>query len=671
MTKISPRTAGSILAFSSLLILSLVIAVSGSALASPVALQTTPEPAGPLTETMRKMLEDRQPVENLNALSATPCVGGMAGSYPCSNIDLLSFLPLADIGGGGAEGADIWGWTDSLDGKEYALMARTDGTAFVDISDPENPLYLGKLPTQTFATIWRDVKVYADHAYIVADNAGSHGMQVFDLTQLRSVVSPPVTFSNTALYTGIGSAHNVVINEDTGYAYAVGASSCSGGLHMIDITTPASPSFAGCFSADGYTHDAMCIVYNGPDAAHQGSEICFNSNEDTLTVVDVTNKSTPVQLSRVGYTGNQYAHQGWITDDHQYFLLDDELDESNNGHNTRTYIWDVTDLDNPSVIGNFTNTTAAIDHNLYLKDNLAFQANYRAGLRILDISDIAVASLSEIGYFDIYPSNDLIGFNGAWSVYPYFDSGVIIVSGIEQGLFILQPNLPSPGVHIGPGDRTIIGSPGETITHTFAITNATAISDTFSLDITGDTWPTSGPANTGSLDPGESTEVDVVVTIPDQPTRGGGVTIGSDTFTLTVTSDTNSGTNDAANGTTLANVNPGVITSAPQLRSGIPGAQISYTFTVTNTGDYTDTFTMSDSGLWATVVSPGSVGPLGPGEYGLVGLTVSIPMTTTGAIQDTTILTATSQLDAGVNSSTTATTIKQVYQNFLPVMRRD
>ena len=146
-------------------------------------------------------------------------------------------------------------------------------------------------------------------------------MQVFDLTQLRTVTSPPVAFSETAWYDGFLSAHNLVINEDSGFAYAVGTNNCAGGLHMVNIQNPTNPTSAGCFSADGYTHDAQCVNYHGPDPNHQGKEICFNSNEDTLTIVDVTNKSTSVQLSRTGYSGARYTHQGWLSEDHVHFLL--------------------------------------------------------------------------------------------------------------------------------------------------------------------------------------------------------------------------------------------------------------------------------------------------------------------------------------------------------------
>ena len=166
-----------------------------------------------------------------------------------------------------------------------------------------------------------------------------------------------------------------MINEDTGFAYAVGTSICSGGLAMVDISNPVRPVSAGCFSADGYTHDAQAVVYNGPDVAHQGKEIVLASNEDTLTIVDVTNKGAPVQLSRSSYPGSSYTHQGWLTEDHQYYLMDDELDEQNAGHPTRTHIWDLSDLDAPVIIGAHDGTTSAIDHNQYVKGNFTYQAN--------------------------------------------------------------------------------------------------------------------------------------------------------------------------------------------------------------------------------------------------------------------------------------------------------
>ncbi len=364
----------------------------------------------------------------------TPCVNGTAAGYPCQNIDFLSFMPSNQLGG--SDMNDIWGWVDPLDGTEYVLLGRASGTSFVDISDPVNPVYVGNLPASGSNSIWRDIKVNDNYAYIVSEASG-HGMQVFDLTKLRDVVTPPVVFAEDAHYSGWGNAHNIVINEASNRAYGVGTNTSSGGLHIVDISNPLNPVIMGDFAQDGYTHDAQVVNYIGPDAAYVGNEIAFACNENSITIVDVTDPTDAVQLSRTTYD-SQYTHQGWLTEDHRYFLSNDELDEYYNGVNTTTFIWDVQDLNAPSLLGTFVSSTPAIDHNLYIKDNLCYQSNYRAGLRITNLDNISSGLLTEVGYFDVYPSSDAAAFNGTWSNYPYFPSGVIAVSHIEEGLFLLS-----------------------------------------------------------------------------------------------------------------------------------------------------------------------------------------------------------------------------------------
>merc|ERR1712042_345823 len=143
---------------------------------------------------------------------------------------------------------------------------------------------------------------------------------------------------------------------------------------------------------DGYVHDAECVIYHGPDARYQGQEICFCYNEDTLTLVDVTEKHAPVLLSKRGYSHAMYTHQGWLTEDQSTILLDDELDEAYDvspdsdklGH-TITYLWDVSDLMNPVLKNYYISTEVAIDHNQYILGDFTYQSNYGAGLRILHI----------------------------------------------------------------------------------------------------------------------------------------------------------------------------------------------------------------------------------------------------------------------------------------------
>ncbi|ASP38196.1 regulatory P domain-containing protein [Bacterioplanes sanyensis] len=377
------------------------------------------------------------------ASAVVRCDNGSAGGYPCKNVDLQSFLAKENMGGNGSELNDIWGWTDPQTGAEIAIVGRTNGTSFVDVTNATSPVFLGFLPSHNGGSAaWRDVKTYNDHAFIVADGRGNrtHGLQVFDLTSLRNV-TPGGTLTATKQMGGFGNAHNIAINEATGYAYVVGSNQCSGGLYMVDVSDPVNPSYAGCFSSDGYTHDAQCVIYNGPDSDYSNREICAAYNEDTITIVDVTTKSNPQQISRTPYQGSQYTHQGWfLNDDHALLIMNDELDEQRNGHNTTSYIYDVSDLDNPIELGRYVGPTAAIDHNLYTLDGYVFESNYRAGLRILDAKDIASGSLQEVAYFDTIPNSNSAQFSGTWSNYIYFASGNVITSDIGNGLFTLTPD---------------------------------------------------------------------------------------------------------------------------------------------------------------------------------------------------------------------------------------
>lgn len=393
-------------------------------------------------------------VDNIMAVMGdqVDCLDGTASAFGCEQVDLMSFVPVEELGGErGVRLNDVWGWTDPETNHEYAIVGRIDGTSFVDITDPVNPVYKGNLPRTegSPSSTWRDMKTYKDHVFIVADGAGEHGMQVFDLRQLRDAPEGGTTFTETAHYDRIASAHNIVINEDTGFAYTVGNSSggetCGGGLHMINIEDPTNPEFAGCFAdastgraGTGYSHDAMCITYNGPDTEHQGQEICVGSNETAISVADVTDKANPIALSTASYPNVGYAHQGWITEDHRYFYLNDELDElSGKTDGTRTMIWDLSDLDDPQLIREYVSTNKSSDHNLYIKGNFMYQSNYQSGLRIFDISD--PANPAPVGYFDTVPyGTDDPGFGGSWSNYPFFESGVVIVTSGSEGLFVVK-----------------------------------------------------------------------------------------------------------------------------------------------------------------------------------------------------------------------------------------
>jgi choice-of-anchor B domain-containing protein len=381
------------------------------------------------------------------------CKDGMAGAFECSNTGLLSYLPISAIGGKrGVNLSGSWGWTDPQTGRDISIIGRTDGTAFVDVTDPTKPRYLGDLPRTKGANMssWREIKTYKNYALIVSDGSGDHhGIQIFDLTRLRNVTTPK--HFNEDAHFDAGSIHDIAVNEATGFAYAVGTASggerCSGGSLMIDIKQPLKPKFVGCFAdagtgraRGGYSHDIQCVVYKGPDKRYAGHEICMASNETTVSIQDVTDKKNVKVVAHADYPTPGYTHQGWFTDDHKYWYLNDELDETGgigkSAEGTRTMIFDVTDLEQPIMVKEYIGPTKASDHNLYVKGDRMYQSNYRAGLRILDISD--PKNPKEVGYLDTQPGENLPGFQGSWNNYPFFKNGAIGVVSIGEGFFMVR-----------------------------------------------------------------------------------------------------------------------------------------------------------------------------------------------------------------------------------------
>ena len=396
------------------------------------------------------------------------CDGGQAAGFACSNVDIISLMersqltvdpveldPFGNVVQPNFHLNDMWGWKHEASGRSFLLVGRTDGTAFVEVTDPYNPRLLGDLLSNYVKTdgsrntSWRDIKVYRDHAYIVADSAPGHGIQIFDLTQLLNVEADPVRFEATSVYHGVSSVHNIVINEESGFAYAVGSRSggetCGAGYHMVDLSDPEDPIFAGCHfelgtsrNGGSYTHDAQCVIYHGPDDDWTGKEICIGANESSVLVSDVTDKNNPQAISIGQYPATAYTHQGWLSEDHRYYFQGDELDEvQNKVPSTRTLIWDLQDLDDPQMVTEYLAPRQTIDHNMYTRGHLLFQSQYVDGLRIVDITDPMAPQ--EVGFLDTHPA-DLGVWEGSWSNYPYLDDNMVAVTSSVDGLFIAQPN---------------------------------------------------------------------------------------------------------------------------------------------------------------------------------------------------------------------------------------
>ncbi len=397
------------------------------------------------TRTVSGSILSAAPAIALALLAPTsPALAG--GPFASQGVQLRSWIPLAQFGAQQTIGNDCWGYV-SPTGREYAIMGLSHTTAFVEITDPINPVIVAQITHPT--SVWSDTKVFSTFAYVVTEGGG--GVQVIDLSQIDAGV---VTLVGSFTPGGLDKAHDIGINEQSGFAYACRPT----GLLIFDLSNPTSPALAGSWPGHDI-HDVQAVTYTtGPFA---GREIAFcSTGSEGLFILDTTDKANIVTLSNFVYPNLGFTHQGWLSGDGLLFYLDDEFDELNGFvATTTTRVVDVSDLSAPTLASTFTSGEQSIDHNQYIKDGVIYQANYTSGLRIFDARPPNdPLNPPQIGFFDTRPevaTPSPFVFDGAWSVFPFFPSGNVIVSDINRGLFVLDPSqalfVPSPADLNGDG----------------------------------------------------------------------------------------------------------------------------------------------------------------------------------------------------------------------------
>lgn len=379
--------------------------------------------------------------------------GSPPEAFDSSGVVLRSWLPVTDFDPAATAANDCWSYV-SASGREYAIIGLSLGTGFVDVTDPDDAQIVAVLPGPTSS--WRDIKTYQDHAYAVSEGGG--GIQVFDLSQIDAGI---VTLANTVLTGGREQSHDVAINTESGMLYRLGGGGSPYlGMRIYSLATPSLPVFVGEWHGR-YCHDAQVVTWT--EAPWAGVEVAFCYADDTASSgnpgIEILDVSDPANVGVIGSINLSqppifshpawYSHQGWLSEDRSYVYFNDEVDEAANGNPTTTRIIDVSDLANPTQIAIFTNGNSARDHNLFTRDGLIFEANYRSGLRVFGGDPLAP---HEIAYFDTYPADDDPRYNGLWGVCPYFPSGTIVGSDIERGLFVWTlaaervPSLGAPGI---------------------------------------------------------------------------------------------------------------------------------------------------------------------------------------------------------------------------------
>ena len=338
-----------------------------------------------------------------------------------------SMLPASQ---GGLVYNDCWGY-NAANGTEVAILGTYQRIYFFDVTDPTMPEVIdffdilnagGTINSST----WRDMKTYDHYCYAAAD-VGTAGLQIFDLQYVPDSV---VLVTQTQAF--FNRAHNIWIDEAQGRLYSAGGDGNNIGTVVLDLNPdPANPTEIG--SPDlplGYIHD-IHVIDNIAYASH--------GNMHALCIYDFADPEAPVLLKTlVDYPEAGYNHSAWIDASGNKLVFADET----HGKGLK--------LINPNISEPQTtnyhvfrsqlipNNTNSIAHNPFILDDLAIVAYYHDGVQVFDISD--TSAIERIAYYDTYSNTTYSGYEGCWGVYPFLESGYIIASDIENGLFVLSLN---------------------------------------------------------------------------------------------------------------------------------------------------------------------------------------------------------------------------------------
>jgi choice-of-anchor B domain-containing protein len=522
---------------------------------------------------------DDSPAPALQATAFVPanCVQGRAGQFPCRNVDFMAQIALNEFSTRPASAANVWGFVDLNDNREYAVIGLSNGTAVIDVTDPANPREVATITGRSSS--WRELKIYQEFhaptnrfrafAYVTTEASGA-GVQVINLGGLPNTVTLQATLTDTGsqhtdYVSNVDYATNMALPGAQAYLWLAGSNVGSGSWRVYSLANPAQPQFIRQAPAGTqYVHDATSLLITDQRttqcaAGHNPCEVYVDFNESTVDLWDVTDKSLPVFLSSTPYSDASYTHSGWPSADQRSIFVHDELEEIRRGLFTQIYTMNVDDLRNPFIVASYQGPDTTTDHNGYTKGSLLYVSHYRRGLVIFDAS--TPSQLREIGHFDTFlsPAANVAGFDGAWGVYPFFPSGTVVVSDISNGLFVLRDR--TAGLSQSAGQVGYVGASAAAAenagTARITVRRNAGFAGAVSIDYAtsdgtatagSDYTPASGTLNWAAGDLGERTiSVALVNDAQDEPNEtfritlsnpGGGVVLeGSPLIDVTITND--------------------------------------------------------------------------------------------------------------------------------------
>ncbi len=340
---------------------------------------------------------------------------------------------------------EIWGLY--VNDREFAVIGSTMGTHIIDVTD------VGNISQVAFvegahtgpAIIHRDYHDHNGYLYAVCDE-GNSTLQIIDISNLPSSVE--IVYDSNDLVT---RSHNIFIDADNDRLYSCahrGTSTGYSALRVFDISDPMNPVDEGGFDQFegfevGHVHDAFIkdnIAY-------------LNCGFDGFALVDMTDIEDVTLLGVLeseDYPDSGYNHSGWLSEEEDIYYMADE----NHGLALKAVnVEDINDMHTTSLFGVGEGSPNAIAHNPIVDGDLLFVSYYFDGLQVYDISNREEPK--RIMHYPTSTRENNFNYQGAWGVYPFLPSGNILVSDMQEGLFII--------------DRLLISSTNEVAEEVFGI----------------------------------------------------------------------------------------------------------------------------------------------------------------------------------------------------------
>ena len=329
----------------------------------------------------------------------------------------------------GIKYSGIWGWSDGA-GSEYAIIGSSDGYYFINVTNPALPVVSDFVAGVRDSCIWREIKTYSHYAYLISDDQSPNTFQIVDLQYLPDSVH--VVHNSSGIFS---RAHTLFVDGDKLYCASVngGQFFVPATMAVFSLANPELPVLLRKLDDDftlpsNPAHDML--VRNDTVYVSAGFDGLFIFKYDA-----VANQFNYIN-SITAYPAQGYNHSSALTDDSQTLIFTDEVPE---GLAVKSV--DVSNLSNLSVNTTFSSNVGATPHNPFIVGNTCYIAYYQDGLYAFDVSD--VNNPLQLGYFDTYYQNPAgiylsPAYKGAWGAYPFLPSGKMLVSDMQNGLFVLD-----------------------------------------------------------------------------------------------------------------------------------------------------------------------------------------------------------------------------------------